>query len=234
MQILPIRVGVSQLTDKGQVFANNPYEISKEEKEQIHVRDEHTCRYCGFESERYQEVLYTGNGKNQKFNPDDYATACVFCQQCAQIDKVSFMQSGAVIWLPEIGQAALNHICRAIYIARITQGPIAEAARDALDVLLMRKEEAEHRLGTSDVSVLASVLQDFLEAKEYHQRSEKLKGFRILPLDRRIVQEGDLEFNQFPQILAYWRSQEGPFGPVPPREWKNIFFEAKQALAEKS
>ena len=65
--------------------------------------------------------------------------------------------------------------------------------------------------------------------KHYSMRDEKLKGLRLFPLDRRIIKEQDLEFNQFPQILAYWRSKDGPFGGKVPSQWKNFYAELKQA-----
>ncbi|MBI3440769.1 MAG: hypothetical protein HY052_03020 [Proteobacteria bacterium] len=140
------------------------------------------------------------------------------------------MQSGTVIWLPEIGQTTLHHVCRAIYVARISRGPMADAARDALEALLSRKEEAVRRLGTDSPKILSSILQDFLEGNEYKTRQNKLKGFRILPLDRRIIKEGDLEFNQFPQVLAFWRSKDGPFGDIPSRQWGQMFFHMRENL----
>ncbi len=74
-------------------------------------------------------------------------------------------------------------------------------------------------------------MQDFLETDEYKVRMNKLKGFRILPLDRRIIKEGDLEFNQFPQILAYWRSKDGPFGDMPPPEMgQDVLRAARESL----
>jgi intracellular multiplication protein IcmJ len=60
-------------------------------------------------------------------------------------------------------------------------------------------------------------------------REKKLEGIRLFPLDRRIIKEGDLEFNQFPQILAYWRSKDGPFGGKVPNKWKNFYAEISQA-----
>jgi len=230
MSFLKIKPGVGALADTGQFIPHEKHELSEENRNKIFERDDYSCRYCGFKADKYQQVQYTGTGKETEENLDNYATACVFCHQCFHLDQVAVMQSGAIIWMPEIGQAALHHICRAIYVARITQGPIADAAREALDILLGRKEEARHRLGTDDPRIISSILQDFLEGREYKYREKRLEGFKILPLDRRIIHEGDLEFNQFPQILAYWRSKKGPFGAIPPRKWTKIFYDFQDGM----
>jgi intracellular multiplication protein IcmJ len=229
MAYLRLTPGIGSLSDAGRILSSDMQRISEDLKNQILKRDDHSCRYCGFQSHKYQEVIFIGQKEEQK--PENYATACTFCHQCFNLEKVDRMQSGAVIWLPEIGQAALHHICRAIYVARISRGPMADAARDAMEALLARKEEAVKRLGTDSPRTLASVLQDFLEVSEYKNRAQKLKGFRLLPLDRRIIKEGDLEFNQFPQVLAYWRSKDGPFGDLPPRKWVDLFYEVRGKAA---
>lgn len=229
MSLLNITPGIGMFSDTGRIFSQDPLNVDDAFRSKVFERDQNSCQYCGFIAEKYQQIHFTGNDASKQ-SVDDYVTACVFCHQCFYLDRISVMQSGTVIWLPEIGQAALNHICRAIYIARITQGAMADAAREILDVLMSRKEESSHRLGTDDPRILASVLQDFLESKEYKVRSSKLKGFRVLPLDRRIIREGELEYNQFPQVLAYWRSKNGPFGPVPPRSWTKLFFDTKEKL----
>lgn len=228
MAYLRITPGVSGLSDAGRPLSPEVHKVSDDLRNTVLARDEHACRYCGFQSRKYQDVLFIG--QKEETGPENYATACPFCHQCFQIDKIDRMQSGAVIWLPEIGQAALHHVCRAIYVARISRGPMADAARDAMESLLQRKEEAVRRLGTDSPKILSSVLQDFLEAGEYRQRLGKLKGFRILPLDRRIIKEGDLEFNQFPQVLAFWRSKDGPFGEMQPRKWGETFFALQEKL----
>lgn len=229
MAYLRIAPGIGHLSDAGRILSGDVNKVTDELKNKVLARDDHACRYCGFQARKYQEINFIGKG-DAASGPEDYAAACTFCHQCFRLDKVERMQSGSVIWLPEIGQAALHHLCRAIYVARISQGPMAEAARDALEALLARKEEAKTRLGTDSPKILATVLQDFLETAEYKNRHAKLKGFRILPLDRRIIKEGELEFNQFPQILAYWRSKEGPFGDIPPRQWVNLFYEARAKI----
>jgi intracellular multiplication protein IcmJ len=230
----PIVPGISLLSDAGYPLSFRPDQLDEATKQKIWARDDHTCQVCGFQARKYQEVQYIGKGelaKGKALNIEDYATACTFCHQVFQIDKIYMQQSGTLIWLPEMSQADLNNMARAIFVARISQGPIADMARAALDTLLRRKEEAKKRLGTDSPKVLASILQDFLEPAEYARRGQKLKGFAILPLDRRVVREGNLEFNQFPQILSYWRSKEGPFGDYVPKEWAKLFYDTKGQLA---
>ena len=224
-----IKFGVGSLSDKGRPFVKNPEDVPEDFQQSVFERDEHTCQFCGFKSQKYQKLQFLGDDAESK-DPDDYATACTYCYQCFHLEEVPRMQSGALIWLPEITQAELNNLARAIYIARITQGPMADTARDALELLMARKEEAKQRLGTDEPRILASIFQDFMEGKEYARRNEKLSGFRIMPLDRRLVREGDLEFNQFPQMLAYWRSSNGPYGPTPPRQWTEMFYSLKERL----
>lgn len=237
MSFLRIAPGIGGLSDTGHVLPRGVLKPSDDMRAKIFERDDNTCRYCGFYAKKYQDTNYIKRGgKDAGKNPaapvlDDYVTACTFCQQCFNLERIDRMQSGAIIWLPEIGQATLHHICRAIYVARISQGPMADAARDAMEALLARKEEAKNRLGTESVKVLATIFQDFFEGPEYKNRLGKMKGFRILPLDRRIIREGELEFNQFPQMLAYWRSKDGPFGAMPPRQWPEMFYEMRKKLA---
>lgn len=230
MAYLKITPGVSSLSDTGRSLSQAVHSVPEELKNQVFARDAHACRYCGFVSFKYQEANFIGSSATDT-GAQHYATACPFCYQCFHLDKVERMQSGTVVWLPEIGQAALNHIVRAIFVARISRGPMADAARDAMEALMSRKAEAVNRLGTDSPRMLATVLQDFFENKEYRLRAAKLKGFRILPLDRRVIREGDLEFNQFPQVLAYWRSKDGAFGDTPPRTWGKMFFDLRDKLA---
>lgn len=202
--------------------------LTKEAKEKIFARDDHTCACCGFKSKKYQEVHFLNSNRNDH-SEGNLKTLCIFCHQCFNLEDVSDMRSGVLVWLPEIDQVHLHHIARAIYVARISQGPIADAARKSLDLLMARKDEAERRLGTEKPEILAMVLRDYLGEKHYHYRKDKLDGIRLFPLDRRIIREADLEFNQFPQILAYWRSKDGPFGGKTPPQWITIYQELLSA-----
>ncbi len=197
-------------------------------KKTIFTRDDFTCRCCSFKSQKYQEIHFLDHNP-QNLSEDNMVMTCIFCHQCFNIQTVSEMRSGVLLWLPEIQQDHLHHIARAIYVARISQGPVAEAARKALDTLMERRTEAKKRITTDDPYILATVLGDYLGPKHYMSRKKKLNGLRLFPLDRRIIKEADLEFNQFPQILAYWRSKNGPFGGKVPQKWISIYQDLARA-----
>jgi intracellular multiplication protein IcmJ len=219
-KLLPIILGTAQ--SKGGAQNVSADKISPELKKKVFERDDYTCKCCGFQSKKYQNIHYLNSviGDNQIKN---MVTTCIFCHQCFYIDDIHTMRSGVLIWLPEISQADLHNIARALYVARISQGPIADSARHSLDILMSRREEMRNRLGTDDPYVLSVVLKDYITSQAYEVRNKKLEGVRLFPLDRRIIKESDLEFNQFPQILAYWRSKDGPFGGKVPKEWLKLY-----------
>ena len=207
--------------------------VTPEAREAVLRRDDYTCRCCGFRAEKHQQVLHL-NGDQRDFSENNVLTACVFCHQCFDLTSVDTMRSGMLVWLPEIPQHELHHLMRAIYIARVTQGPLAELARQTFDVLYARGDEAQKRLGSKDPGALALVMRDFLTGKEYQQTQDNIKGIRLLPLDRRMTREGegDTEINFFPQILAHWRSKTGPYGAMPAQDWPHLFQSATAIIAD--
>ena len=232
MRNLPITLGIARSARNAQSPSGDGggQKLTAELKQKIFERDQHVCQCCGFQSVKYQDVHFLNNAPSD-VRSDNMATVCIFCHQCFNLELVSEMRSGVLVWLPEISQTALHHIVRAVYVARISQGPIADAARRSLDVLMHRREEVRRRLGTDDPFILATVLKDYISGKSYELRKSKLDGIRLFPLDRRIIKESDLEFNQFPQILAYWRSKDGPFGGKVPKDWINLYREIHSKAA---
>lgn len=234
MKYKDINLGIAQLP-RDALFtssdgAHPKPEIPADVKQKILQRDDHTCAFCGFKSTKYQDVAMLDNNP-LNIKQDNLITSCIFCHQCFDLEKVAQMRSGVLVWLPEIEQAHLHHIARAIYVARISQGSMADTAKKMLETIMKRREDAQKRIHTDDPHVLSLVMRDFLSQKSYAVRDKKLEGVRLFPLDRRIIKEGDLEFNQFPQILAYWRSKNGPFGGKIPSQWKNFYAEIAQEAA---
>jgi len=227
MKLLPITLGIVRSAGSAQNSEKAAQQLAAI-RPKILERDDHTCRFCGFKSAKYQEISFL-NANPEDLKPDNMVTACIFCHQCFDLEKTSLMNSGVLVWLPEIAQADLNNIARGIYVARISQGSMADAAKSALESIMARREDAKTRVSTDDPFILGTVMRDFLGPKHYAERGAKLDGIRLFPLDRRNISEGELKFNQFPQILAYWRSKDGPFGAKIPSQWKTLYAKAKQA-----
>lgn len=130
--------------------------------------------------------------------------------------------SGFLIWLPEISQAQLHHLCRAIYIGR-PNPTFAGRAQTALDALMSRRADAKKRLGTDDPLVLGTALLENLSEQDYQRRTAKLSGIRFLPADRYLVNGRNGIQDQFPAILAYWQSAQGPYSRIPVEGWFDRF-----------
>lgn len=152
-------------------------------------------------------------------------TVCSFCEMSLALDRAGLTGAGILVWLPELSQAELNHVVRALYVAREAEGTLAKAATRTLEVLTARRSEAKKRLGTDDPLLLATALLEEVDDKAYAARVAKLEGLRLLPLDRCLVRQGGGDVNVFPQMLKYWTSSAGPFGRLPVAEWEKMFEE---------
>lgn len=194
-------------------------------RDQVMKRDKFSCTYCGFTAKKFQRVHFQ-NGIPAPLAAGNLTTACIFCEQCFELESIAKLHSGILIWLPEISQVDLHHLCRALYVARVQDDhPLSKHAQRVLDQLMGRRNEAKKRIGTDDPVVLATALFEQLDDNAYTARAEKLEGIRLLPLSRRMGMGGTGEKDHFPDIVQYWASAEGPYGKETPA--------AMIALAEK-
>lgn len=171
----------------------------------VHARDHHVCQCCGFRSPRFQEALALGGSPR---DVDAVITTCTFCWQCFRLDQAAGMQAGVLIWLPEVAQVALHHVAREVYVAMLTHAHAGRAKR-VLSYVVSRRDTAHARLGTDDPAALADMLDG--PDPDGALSAELRAGIRLLPLDRRIVTEQQLQYNQFPAMLRCWRFDGGPF-----------------------
>ena len=166
------------------------------------LRDGHVCGYCGFFSRKYQRCVGPATER-----ADDLTTACIFCEQVLHVDLVPNMRSGILIWLPEMTQAALNRSMPELYVRRLKQDSVSDGARDIVARLQARRELAKSEFGSDEPEKLVDRLR---RARPGEAARLMREGLRLLPLDRRIIRDGDLTYNEFPQSLAYWRCAVGP------------------------
>lgn len=163
-------------------------------------RDGNTCRWCGFYDDKYLQMIRLG----ERLELDHLVTACVFCHQAFHLDLVPDMRSGFLVLLPELDQVELNRVGREIYVARIARDPeLKEKAARGLEILKARRQGLTERFGFANTAGLVSLLRSADSGDE--RLSDALGVVRLAPRDRRIQTEADLEFNQFPPILARWR-----------------------------
>lgn len=178
--------------------------------ETILKRDDCTCFYCGWKSEQFQEVHHV-NDNHQDFSMDNLKTVCPLCHQFFHLTLASSTNGGTLIWLPEITQQQLNHMCISIFIAlKNEKVPIQGAARSLFGTFEARRGFIEENIagGSSDPSVLAQALLG-MKPEDYAQRAEFLSSFRLLPYASR-----------FQPAISYWEKRYYKDHPV--ADWEKL------------
>lgn len=153
-------------------------------------RDNHTCSYCGFRSEKYQEIHHK-NHNHMDFNEDNLTTICPLCHQSFHLSTCSQTKGGSIIWLPEISQTDLNSLCRFIFIAQKSkEDKWNSVARKMFSWLNSRTNFVTNELGAEahEPIVLAQAL---LKIPEEKFDPQILSSLRLLPYASRF----ELEIN---------------------------------------
>jgi intracellular multiplication protein IcmJ len=176
----------------------------KKIKAKVLQRDNDSCRFCGFQSDKYQEVVNIDhNYRNNK--PDNLATACVFCAQCFFLDSLTLDNNsgGTIIYLPEISQADLNHFCRILFSALDKESAYKSKLQSAYLSLKERSGPVENCFGpeANDPQVFGQGLIDaYLEDEQLNH--PLLQNLRLLP-----------SRNMFQKQVKYWK--QTVFAKVP-------------------
>lgn len=152
-------------------------------KKRVLQKDHFTCRYCGFFSKEYQEVLNI-DGDYRKNSIDNLATACSFCAQCFFLDAVGLdgCSGGEIIYLPEISQADLNNFCRVLYCSLDKESAYKGKLQAVYMSLKDRMQDVENCFGpeSGDPRVFGQGLVD-AKLEKQHLQHDVLKHLRLLP-----------------------------------------------------
>lgn len=183
----------------------------EDERATILACDKHTCRFCACTASSWQDVFHL-DGDHANWRRDNVVTACPLCRSAQHLHRPTVEHELVVIWLPEISQAALNHIIRAVHLTLYRHGqpaypkpwlriggPEARAAHDTFTALRAQSLEAERRIGSSSPRDLAAALQA-MPAEDAPARARRLGGLRLLHLGR-YMQRGE---DRYPKMLEAW------------------------------
>jgi intracellular multiplication protein IcmJ len=209
MQLRPLRF----------VPATEPYPGDGGEEAQRGVA-QLPCAFCGVRSGPWQEAVGIGAERGSAAAPDPlhYVAACPLCALPLHLLRPHIDEEAALIWLPEMSQAALNALMRGVHKQLRTFGetlhdvghlrrnrPELRAAYYTRRVLSERSPAAQSRLGTTLPSELGSVLL-YLSQNARANQVALLGGLRLLPLGGFYI-AGE---NVYRGIVDTWLGLTGP------------------------
>ena len=166
-------------------------------EKKIFARDYNTCRYCGFQANKHQVVVnHDHNYSNNKSK--NLVTACIFCAQCFFLDQIgkNNRTGGYVIYLPEMTQADLNHVCRVLFSSLLRDAPYKGKLQNTYLSLKDRINTVNDIFGpnSSNPNIFGQALIDSNFSAEQLQHSA-LNSLRILP-----------ERKFFSKEIIYWKT----------------------------
>lgn len=153
-------------------------------KQQVFDRDEYTCRYCGFQAKKYQEVVNLDNDyRNNKLA--NLVTACCFCSQCFFLETVGKDDygGGVLVYLPEISQSDLNGLCHVLFCAMANDTNYSAISQNVYRDLKARSKIVEEHLGEGmgDASLFGRMLIDAPSKDRAKVDKDILSSLRLLP-----------------------------------------------------
>lgn len=195
---------------------------------QVLRRDRHACRFCGFRSQKWQEVHHV-NGDHHDNRPANLVTVCFLCHNVFHIGRAGQMGEVTLIYAPDFYQQDLHHLARALWVARSFGDEWAEIATEIEVKMRAREDWLDRRLGTHDPQIIGSLLLELGEEQARRVVRERLKGLRVWPVGRKIYGHTDT----LPKIVEYW-TQNGPYSGIKPTVWPHFVKAAQRRLSQEA
>lgn len=213
-------------------------------------RDKNTCRFCGFKQNKvdgYIQIHHL-NDDHHDNGMTNLVAACMHCHANQHIGLWGAAGEAVIIFLPEIPQFQLNHLCRTVLAAKRFHAkaevdirtiaernggniPVAqnerlrqtrdmgERAQAIFDRIRAREAKAQELLGSSDPAELGTA---FLSMPEdaYAKRAGALAPFRLLLLGQHRGIGGTVDKLQ--AIADGWIAPGGPYAGLDPSTWARL------------
>lgn len=196
-------------------------------------RDKRTCVFCGFRAMSWQEVHHK-NDDHADNRLENLLTTCIYCHMCQHIGRAGRFKEAILAWIPELSQAQIHHIVRAIQVtqhevqrsksmralnaeAQKTIRQLDDSANSLFARLKGREAQAVEIFGTGDPLDLANVMLEMPD-ELYETREDFLTGLRLLPLGIRMQGGEDI----MPKIVETWTERGGPYANMRPQAWMGL------------
>lgn len=165
-------------------------------KQKILTRDQQTCRFCGFKSDKFQEVVNVDQNYSNNSAPN-LVTACSFCRQCFFLEAIGSdtHMNGELIHLPEVSQADLNNFCRVLFCAMDKETPYKNRLQAIYLSLKDRIQAIDNCFGpdSHNPKIFGQGLVDTNLSPE-ELKHPLLKEVRLLPIKK-----------NFKEQIDYWK-----------------------------
>lgn len=169
-------------------------------------RDNYSCYYCGFQSDKYQEVHHLDHNHSNN-DTSNLVTVCPLCHQNHHLSLADLHNGAVLIWCPDLTQQEINDFCRMTFILNqisetsnkgeghyISRGGFAGIYIDILEKGVSSLETMF--AGASNCGTFGQVLLDIKQNKPdlYLERDKWIKNIKMLHRPMRFYVQ-----------TAYWR-----------------------------
>lgn len=187
----------------------------KANRPRVLTRDQHTCIYCDFTADNWQDVHHKDD--NHAHNDiDNLSTCCKICHACHHLWLASQNNGGVLIYLPEIEQTLLNRVLRAMFVVgKIGSKDRQEEVKALWDFLQSRRAHAREMIGTDSASILANALMSASQ-DDYDARESRLGAIRFLITPRSPM----LALPNGGSIIDYWANHV--YNKLPESSWESL------------
>lgn len=152
----------------------------------VHLRDKNTCLFCGWNERNLSLLSVSSLTCNYDMNTSQkhLVTSCVICQLTQRLGMAANLGAGDLIYLPELTQAQVNEIARAIFLAKKLK---VKDCDDAIEPLISYIQDERKVLAAQYVGPVPFKLNNFavalreLEQEFYLKRETMLSPLRFWP-----------------------------------------------------
>lgn len=162
-------------------------------RQSVLVRDEHTCRFCGFHSSKFMDMV-ARDSNPYHLNQENMVTACPFCRATLNAGTSGNEEMGQIIYLPQMTQAQLNWLVHAIALGHQIKGRTTSTSTVLLEELqqLSKVSESIWGEGISSPTALTGIFHS-LSSQHFRHRNQLFYGLRFLP-----------DLDQYKREIDYW------------------------------